>query len=360
VDAYSPANIVVVTGGLALPLRRLGSIQGSVHFLPTEHGVLVSQPGSIALYTNNLLTKRWQVQVQTFLGIYRYGQAVIGGPFDNTFCLYDIRTGAMVQQVPYEGLAGVVAARDDYILAVNPYTKVFEAIAWDGARLWSIPSEHGRVTVTNTVLLVTKEFNEALRCVDAKTGSLLWTFSAPKTGSGAPTDRSNAMVSGFPSVAVVSDRVLVTLADFRVFALSLQTGEVLKTMRPPFVGLYLVTEKCIYFQQPFGLSEFDHREMKEVDRTEYREDVEPLYGGHEITANGFWLTEESVFWTTMHGAIMGVSRTQGEGGKRTVWVDLLQNAIMPIGVPPVGYGDKLYCATKGRASELLCWGSGTA
>ena len=73
--------------------------------------------------------------------------------------------------------------------------------------------------------------------------------------------------------------------------------------------------------------------------------------------NAFWLSEESVIWTTMHGALMAASRKPGPDGKRLTWCEEIPDALMPIAEPPIGHGDYLYLTRKGENPELYCYKS---
>jgi hypothetical protein len=128
-------------------------------------------------------------------------------------------------------------------------------------------------------------------------------------------------------------------------------------VRPPFPGINLVTATSIFFFQPFGLSEFDHRAMEEVSRIEFRKEVEPLYGSERPFPCAFWLTHESVIWTNLNGSLMGVSRNKAADGKRKVWIDRLPNAGTSIAEFPLAWGDYLYFMDRGPSLGLYCFWS---
>ena len=136
--------------------------------------------------------------------------------------------------------------------------------------LWVVAAGDGRV-------LVPGRLGECLDCLDAKTGALRWTFRAAEKSGKEVDDDGNRIASGFPSVVALHDRVIVSTMNGAVYALSLETGEVVSSGRPPFLGVYVVTASSIVFAQPFGLSEFDHGSMREVHRSSYRDEVEALY-----------------------------------------------------------------------------------
>jgi hypothetical protein len=156
-------------------------------------------------------------------------------------------------------------------------------------------------------------------------------------------------------VALIDREVILLTTSPRVYRLGLDRGDVLASGQPPVWGCYLVTDSAIFFKQPHLLSEFDYRQMRETSRTEYRTEVESLYGANNPMVAGFCLTEQSIVWTTMDGSLMAVSRDVGSGGKRRCWTERI-GGIMPLGVPPAAFGDYLYCAPL-AAGGLFCYRS---
>jgi outer membrane protein assembly factor BamB len=224
-------------------------------------------------------------------------------------------------------------------------------------RLWLRASLPTHSVVAGGLVLLTENLDRELVAVNRADGNEQWRFEAPAEGDGESGRRSQVIPAAFPSVTVVGDRVIVLTMNFRVFVLSLATGEVIAQAKPAFPGWYVVTDRSIFFKQAFGLSEFDHRELKEVDRIQYRAEVEPLYKGQQVTVNAFCLSEQSVIWTTMHGALMGVSRKPGVDGRRATWCYEIPGGVMPLAEAPVAYGDYLYFTNKGQEPELLCFES---
>lgn len=204
-------------------------------------------------------------------------------------------------------------------------------------------------------VLLSDNFERRLLCVDARTGAERWSFEATARGVGDVGRRSQIMPAGLPSVTIVGDRVIVITLGGRVVVLALATGDVIAEALVPYAGCYAVTDTSIFFKQAFRMAEFDHRTMVEVDRLEYRADVEPLYGRNEPTVNAVCISDASVVWTTMHGALMAVSRKPGQSGKHTVWSELIPGALMPLGDAPVTYDRYLYFTKRGEAPELLCF-----
>ncbi len=264
-------------------------------------------------------------------------------------------TGEDIRRIEYSR-SGVLRLVSEGVCLVE-LSRQFEAIDWEGRVLWSREATPGHVVSGGDRLILSENFERRLVCIDAKTGAVIWQFEAPPQGAGDEARRSQVIAAGFPSVRVAGSRVVVITMNFRVFVLSVDSGKILDLGRPTFVGCYEVTESSIFFKQPFGLSEFDHRSLKEVDRVEYETAVAPLYRGMQPTVNAFCLTEESVVWTTMHGALMGVSRKPGPDGRRVTWCEEIPGALMPLAEAPVPHGDYLYYTKKGDKPELLCFRS---
>jgi hypothetical protein len=164
------------------------------------------------------------------------------------------------------------------------------------------------------------------------------------------------MVAGFPSVSVVGDSALAITLDGRVFRLAIETGEITGKGRTPILGAYTVGRDAVSFATPFVLSEFSLRDFAEMERIEYRREVEPLYRGAGPSVNGVCVTSEAAIWTTMDGALMAVSRTDAPG-RRRVWREELARAIVAISDAPVAGAEHFYYTKKSPDSmELLCFG----
>ncbi len=279
------------------------------------------------------------------------------GPVGSYLWGFDVRSGEVVDHIAYDGIAGLVAV-DSHRLLIRGGGNL-AAIRWDGSVLWRRETLPGHVLVASDRVLITEKRDRQLACLDAQVGTELWRFEAPPEGEEDAGRRSQIIPAGSPSVTVVGEHVIVLTMNFRVIILSLETGEVLGQARAPYPGWYVVTDSSVFFKQAFGLSEFDHRVLKEIDRIEYRAEVEPLYQGKQISVNAFCISEESVIWTTMHGALMGISRKPGPDGERVTWCHEVPGALMPLAEAPVVYGDHLYLTKKGENPELLCFkGSG--
>jgi hypothetical protein len=349
----------------ALPLqqRRLEKslgIPGVPQFSPTDCGVVVAARSRLSLVSSDLQVAQWRhEELGKSSGLYVSGSIVFFGPAvagrKGELVLVRLADGILCGRVrTSEGR--VIGGTDRTILIATYARPSAQIVCLDKAKLkeeWRRPA-HAQVSAASAgeTYLVPTRLGMTLECLHAETGELVWQFEPPGADSSLkPIDRVNRMGPGSPSVAVAGDRVVVTTLEPRVYALSLDNGEVLGVGVPPFSGSLQVTDTSIFFAQPFGLSEFDHREMKEVDRIEYRREVAPLYRLNAPSLHGFVVTDESVVWTTMHGAFMGVSRRPGEDGRRRTWVDEVPGAIMPIGRSPVAHHGYIYYAAMSLGDE---------
>lgn len=156
------------------------------------------------------------------------------------------------------------------------------------------------------------------------------------------------------------ERVTVIVFDGRVFHLDRRTGEMVAQGRTPVLGSYQVTPESVFFANPFCFSEFDLMQMHEIHRLEYKDEVKPLYGKHVPTLNAFCFSDESIIWTAMHGALMGVSR-ENSARNRTTWMETRENVLMPLAIPPLIWGGCMYfrqmAASEETPSGLICYGS---
>ncbi len=351
---------------LRLPLIESGRIEGDVGFgrsAPSvglsPAGVVVNQRGRVSLWSFDLRAIHWACSIPNWgTGPVVHEGRVLVGPTGGAIWALDLLSGGIDERLPHEGPGELMAVdAERLVVRGGGYLTTYD---WHGAIAWKRKTLPTHVRLSAGVVLLTEGFDRVLLCLDARTGDVRWRFEAPPEAEGDAGRRSQVIPAGFPSVTVVGDRVIVLTISFRVFILSLVTGEIIAQAKPPFSGWYVVTDSSIFFKQAFGLSEFDHRELREVDRIEYQAEVEPLYGDRQVSVNAFCLSEESVIWTTMHGALMGVSRKPVQSERRVTWCHDLPGALMPLAEAPVVHGGYLYFTKKGEHPELLCFeGSAT-
>lgn len=373
--AFSSSRLFRVEAGLKLPLQRIGFLDGdggfgrtATYFLPLEQGVWVSRRGVVALYSHDLTRELWRKETEGWLGRpTKWNDSIIDGPDDHgRFFEFDAGTGRVLRSE---------TTSDGLLASVTQSTVLFSCSVALGSRLfrcrdrgtlavlWERPGT-GRATACEEKYLIDDCLGSILFCVDGRTGRVEWTFElgseAERNDFLAGRKRLKTIKAGFPSVVSVGERIVVVLEDSTVLTLDARTGKVTGRAQPPFPGIHLVTEKSVFFLQAFGLSEFDHGRLKEVDRIEYRAEAEPVYGKAIPYPCAFWLTHESVIWTDLNGLLVGVSRQAGRGGKRDVWHDRPEKAAMPIADFPLAYGDYLYRAEKGDRLGLYCYRSAHA
>jgi len=371
-SGFTRQRLFRVCSGLRLPLERASFLDGeggfgrtATYYLPCDRGVVVSRRGVISLHQHDLSGELWRVEHDGWSGTLIYdGRSILTGPSEHGEILeIDAERGkvtrrALLQLGMIKGFSSETLCQGLSTDTAAPLIRSLERASLN--LLWE-RSGFGSCTSAEQKYLLDDERRTVLRCVDAKTGNVEWTFEvAPDAGRAAFRDGQKQLVpirAGFPSVVAVDKRVIVVLEDSTVCSLELATGKLLARARPPFSGIHLVTETSVFFLQASGLSEFDHRTMKEVGRIEYGRDVEALYGKEHPYACAFWLTEESVIWTTLNGVLIGVSRKTDKSGKRVVWSDRPEKAVMPIGEFPLAYGDYLYRAEKGDRLGLYCYRS---
>ena len=331
-------------------------------WLPYDDGLILSRKGLLSAHGFDLSTQLWSQPVDEWPNPVDYKNNVFIDVHRRKVMGFDRRTGKELCAVPIpvDSFLYAVSESGPIISHRNKDLYVFEAFDWSGKSLWR-HGTFGSVIPTPGICLIRENLGESLAALDESSGELRWRFSAPKTGDRGPGDISNEISSGLPSVIALEDRVIVTVFDGRVFSLDRKKGEVLSQGQTPVNGSFQVTTTSIFFAQPFCFSEFDHQEMREISRLEYREEVEPLYGRHARTMNAFCFSEESIVWTTMHGALMGISRKASPTGKRITWVNQKTDVLMPVATPPLIWGGYLYfrqmAASTNTPCGLLCYRS---
>jgi hypothetical protein len=318
--------------------------------------VVVSQRGSLSLWTHDLKRELW-------------GRAVANEDDWASLVLWDdlvltrnarvlswceLATGREILSI--EGPRGTIqSVTDSVVLLYVSEDTAYHAIDRTGRVLWRHSCGPWLTRSSGESILIAEEFGRRLRCVRADTGSTAWLFETPPR-SGLGSQQSEIVIGG-SGVAVVGSEVIVTLRDGRVLVLDLESGELLRAGESPGFGNFVVTREWLYLQQPYALSQYDYRSMAEVSRIEYEKEIAPLYRDQPATSNAFCLSERAVIWTTMHGAILGVGR-DSTGEQRAVWSEELYGYLMPFAAPPVVYGNYLYYSPMGKEMPLLVWDSG--
>ena len=78
------------------------------------------------------------------------------------------------------------------------------------------------------------------------------------------------------------------------------------------------------------------------EREDLKQALQFFYKGEQPTINAILVTQDSLFWTSMQGVLMGIEREPVPGQKRKAWLDPLGNVAMPIGVSPTAYPEHMY------------------
>jgi hypothetical protein len=359
----SPDGVTpTIPARFCVPARRLGSLPreaafhgGKPFFVPSELGVVVSQRGRLSLHAHDLQRELWRREAANetdWASLVLWDDRVLTRR-DGVVSWRELATGQEIHTA--SGPNGTIqAVTDSVVLFYVAEETAYQAIDHSGQVLWRCSCGPWLATSSGESILIVEDFGRRLRCIGALTGSTKWVFDVPPHGG--PGLQQHEIVIGDPGVAVVEREVVVTLRDGRVLVLDLESGECLRSGKPPLFGNFVVTRDSLYFQGPFALSRYDYRHMSEVSRLEYQGDVAPCYRDQPGTSNAFCLSERAVIWTTMHGALIGVSR-ELKDGLRTVWSDEIPGALMPLAVPPVIYGNYLYYSPMGKEMPLMVWES---
>jgi hypothetical protein len=337
-----------VGGGLALPLTAAGELGGDAGLGPsapvatgTEAGILVSRYHCLSLHSPDLSQEHWRHELEASPGLYVAEGRATTGVIGDHLRVIDIASGTVVEQIPCRGKVGIVASGPALVITRRVLT--IEAIDKAGKVVWTLGNDNDPyVPVANTAdrLVTLRNFSFQLSCRNVATGAPLWEFQPEPEHGGGIQDNSAQIVD----VAIVEDLVVVVARNGRVFTLSLESGEVVKAGRSEFKGIPRITATSVFFVQPHGYAELSHVEMKEVFRDGYRDLVSSSYVG-QPTVHAFALTRESLVWTTLEGAFIGISRDQK--APRKVWRHSIPGALMPIMLHPFVYRDALYYELKG-------------
>lgn len=346
-------NTITVQPGLGLPLKRVSVLESDVGygtwvplFVATTDGVYVSRKGRLSLYAHGLLEETWHRE--TWGDLRGVGRDIVCGPAESLVRRYDPR-GEMLAEVH---VSGSLHAADE--ACVVTWTEGELVVTeWSGRVRWRRSSLPNHVLLDGERTFLVDEIGCRLVCLDSTSGADKWELRAPEERK-QPTDW---FLAGFPSIAIVRGHLIVIGRDGRVQVVDRETGAIKAMVMPPYIGSFLVSETSVYFFRLSGWSELDLTTLRETARQEYDAEVAHMQG--RVLPAAYWISEESVLWTTLGGQVMGVSRFPDESGKRVWWSDDLKSTLA-IAEPPVHEGGYLYVGTKGRpgsAGELICYRS---
>ncbi len=357
---------------LKLPLTRKAWMQGSTEYdVPAAQvlpqGVLVSHNDYIGLYGYDLKNPRWfhkPIGAKGALGI-AIGPSgtLLHKPEGSILTQYKIATGEVVRSIETRTKADLVGSSDYNFLLHSIDGKTLTALDWSGVETWQWKYHLYCDFLSTPESYVVVDTGTKLHVLDAPSGKEVWQFEAEQTGDKGLRDRSNVLTPGFPSLVAFDGQLMTIYGDGRIFKRHLSTGEVINTGQTPFRGAYQVSGESVFIlnQSTCEFAEYNHRLMKEVSRQGLRQEMQQLFQGRLPTINALLVSEDSILWTTMYGMLMGLERHAKPGRRRIGWVDSLEGAVMPIGVPPKATAEYMYYSAISIKSEvrkgLVCYQS---
>jgi hypothetical protein len=349
----SSRNTITVQPGLGLPLERVSVLEGDVGrgpwvpvFVVTRDGVYVGRKGRLSFYAHGLQDEIWRRE--TWGDLCRVNEDIVSRSVEDLVGRYSTR-GERLAEVHTSG--SLQAADEGCVVAWTEGELV--VTEWTGRVRWRRKTLPNHVLLDGARMFLVEAVGCRLVCLDSMTGAEKWDLRAPEERR-QPTDW---LLAGFPSVAVVGERLILIGRDGRVQLVEPGTGTITATTMPRHVGSFLVSESAVYFFSRSGWSALDVSTLTETAQQEYGTDVVQVQGG--VLPAAYWISDESVLWTTLSGQVMGVSRYPDERGKRIWWSDDLKSTLA-IGEPPVHESGYLYVGTKGRggsAGEIVCYRS---
>lgn len=346
-------NTIAVQPGLRLPLERSGELDVSpaCAFVATADGLVVNRMGRLSLYAHGLRDELWRKEMKSWGNLRRLGDGVVSGPTREDVLTRYAPTGEVLGEVRVKGY--LQAADEECV--VTSADRELVATEWSGKERWRRPMLPGHVLLHQGRAFIVHEIGRTLVCLDGASGTDEWELRAPQDRK-QPNDW---YLAGFPSVAIAGGELVVIGRDGRVQLVDQATGAVKGMVTPPYLGSFLVSETDVYFFRLAGWSRLDLATLTEVARAEYDHEVTHMKG--RVLPTAFWISEESIFFTTMAGEVMGVSREADAAGRRW-WSDEV-GGIMPIAEPPVHESGWLYVGTKSdpggkrTPGRLVCYRS---
>lgn len=353
------ANVAPCLRGVSLPLEPLvplssdaGSGPGGYHAVRTGDGaVIVARRGLVSSHSADLAQQHWSYSSSDWTSLWRDETILIEGAKEGTVCFVDVQTGGCLSRLQCSRDAAVRSVAGGVVVLRGPEAESIFAVErsvgllWE--REWGVTNMHA--AGTQGFVLLTRALSEQLVCLDATNGNERWTFIGKKEWEGGDEDQSNRLFD----FAIIGEEVVAVTRTGRIYVLAIETGTVLRQAMPEYVGPMLITDTAVFFKQPLGHAAFSHRELREVEHEEYPHLQRALYGNARPTVNGFCITDSAVICTTMHGALVGVSRWPDDSGRYETWSHVLPGVLMPYQLSPFGGDGYLYyeCAAR-HASDL--------
>jgi hypothetical protein len=348
-------NTIDVRPGVPLPLVRgvvlkgdAGYGQAALSFLATPDGVFVSRKGCLSFFSPDLREEVWRKETLDWApDLHTLGRDVVTGPHQGAMRRFDT-LGNVRTEVQAKGL--LHAADEACVVAWTEGELI--ATEWTGHERWRRKTLPFHVLLDGERTFIVEDLGCRLVCLESATGTEKWELRAPE-------DRKQPhgwFLAGSPSVAIARGELVVIGRDGRVQLLDRESGVMKAMTMPPDLGSFLLSDTAVYFFRLSGWSELDLATLRETARQEYAGEVAHMQG--RVLPAAYGISAESVFWTTMGGQVMGVSRFADATGKRIWWSDDLQ-AAFGIAESPVHVGRYLYVRTRGRGvgtpGELVCY-----
>lgn len=334
---------------------------------PLEQNVLISRNDYIALYTPCLERLIWFQEPRGAKGalglVLGPSHTILHKPEGSLVTQYKPGTGEIQRSIETYSRADLVGSSDHGVLLNAFDERVLSAFQWSGKSVWEWKYQGHCDVLPTPANYVVVENGTNLYVLDSVSGKQLWRCEAEKTGDKGPQDRSNVLTPGFPSVVALDTELMTILGDGRVFKRDLRTGELIKKGETPFRGAYQVTKDSIFIlnQSTCEFTEYNHELMEEVNREDLKNEMRQLFGGRPPRINALLVSEDSIFWTTMYGTLMGLERHAKRSGARVGWSDFLGEVVMPISVSPKASAGYMYysaISTKPNVRKgLVCYGS---
>jgi outer membrane protein assembly factor BamB len=348
---------------LRVPMRRAGQIVtgsgGRGPFSVVDGGVLVTGRQRHALYSRDLRSELW-LQTgddRTPDAPLTDGRTYWMGAGPGVMAEFDCATGTLLHRTNSTVSGSVYAAYEDMLVLVewSGARSGIHGIQRDGREVWQATPAVNDIAWSRDSIVYASLDGSAVECRSIVSGEHRWRFEVPPA-AGDVRARGDVFVAGSGQLAVIDQEVVGILRRGEIVVLSLESGELLRTGRPRFVGPFAicVTSDAVLTHSGIEFLAFSHKTMREIEHQEYRAYVDRIYAGQRPSAHALWVTKKAVFWTTADGSVVGVERTLGPP---EIWRDHCPGSIMPFGVPPVGHNTHLYLGLTGQTLDIVAWES---
>jgi hypothetical protein len=261
----------------------------------------------------------------------------------------DIASGGEVRVVPGPAGTGLVGHSPAGDISIFRRLSEKSLLAWDlsrGQLRWSKPFYTSAGVCLGTRLYVTSFDRRVLACLDCQSGEELWHFDVPQLG------RYSELLGNTDYATVLPDGDVVAITeDGQHFRLDAATGSVRASMRTPQSTSVVVTEDEIVCLTEQEIVAYQHDTMTEAWRVDWAQTMASLFQQHRLLyRSGVHVGRDCVIWTARYGVVVGMTLDRGRG-VRDPWIDVLPDAVVPIGVGPKVIGRYVYVAPAYHASK---------